>query len=599
MSGAIIDCGGGVVERNENMRALRKNSKVFWLKAGEDTIRKRISTAKDRPSLMKGKSFISEIRQVLKRRNPLYHRSSDTWVLTDEKDAGEVAAEISAQFFGCKKVLCITEKTMGAAEKEITKSKAGADLLEIRADLIRGLTEKSVKKLISKKRSEIIFTIRSRKEGGMNSYTEKKRLALINAACEAGADLVDVELSSGKKLISAVSKAKKNASLIVSYHNFSLTPKLEELERTYLEAKKSGADIVKIVTKAKSINDNFTIFKLLEGKSDLAAFCMGLQGQMSRILAKNYGSRLTYASGQGKKEAAPGQLTTAELDEYNFDKITPNTKVISVVGEHAENSKSRHMHNTMFAKQKIDCVYIPLKTRKEELKTLIDNFRSFGFHGAAITIPHKENIISMIDRIDQNAKNIGAVNTIINSNGALLGYNTDAAGAVLAIKEKTAIKGKKALVIGAGGAGRAIVYGLKREGAKVTITNRTKEKADALAKEFGISSSDMSRIKDLIMKNDIVINATSVGMKPKDNETIIPTEALTSASHSKEKKILLDIVYTPLQTRLIRDAKKAGFITVTGERMLIHQAMGQYKIWTGRQANFGVMESAIINQIRP
>ena len=193
---------------------------------------------------------------------------------------------------------------------------------------------------------------------------------------------------------------------------------------------------------------------------------------------------------------------------YNITKINPKTKIIGVIADFAENSMSRHMHNACFRKLGLDFVYLPFKTRPEELGQFMENFRKFRFHGASVTLPHKEAVIRYIDRLEDTAKEIGAVNTLVANNGKITGYNTDHTGAISALKEKTEIKGIKALVIGAGGGARAIVYGLKKEGAIAIVTNRSLERAHKLASKFNVNFGKFEEIKKLVEGSDIIINAT-------------------------------------------------------------------------------------------
>jgi shikimate dehydrogenase len=232
-------------------------------------------------------------------------------------------------------------------------------------------------------------------------------------------------------------------------------------------------------------------------------------------------------------------------------------------------------------------VYVPLKVLEKELKEFMQNFRKIGFRGSAVTVPHKESIIGCVDNLDETAEKIGATNTLVNNSGIITGYNTDYYGAVEALKEKTTLENKKCLVIGAGGAARAVVYGLKKENASITIVNRTFEKAKSLALEFDINCENIDNSRELIHKNEIIINTTNVGMNPNPNNSIINEEDLIPG------KLVMDIVYNPIETKLIKFARNKGCKVITGDRMLIHQAIGQFELWTGIKPNFKDMEVAL------
>ena len=225
--------------------------------------------------------------------------------------------------------------------------------------------------------------------------------------------------------------------MIISHHDFKETPSLEKLESIYNEINKLSPDFVKIVTTANSINDNFIIFDLLKSKPNLIAFCMGQKGEISRILAPKFGSAVTYCSLGKGKESASGQITLDEMQNlYNVNLINKETNVIGIIGEFAENSMSKYMHNPNFKKNNLDFVYVPFKVAPDELTQFMDNFKKFNFRGAAVTIPHKRDIISLIHNVDETADKIGAVNTLARNNGKTIGYNTDYYGAVEALKEK-------------------------------------------------------------------------------------------------------------------------------------------------------------------
>ncbi|MBN2421855.1 shikimate dehydrogenase [Candidatus Woesearchaeota archaeon] len=479
----------------------------------------------------------------------------------------------------------ITAKTAEQALKELRQAEKLADITELRIDYIKNIDEIKLKNILKKKTKKVIVTCRPDFEGGYFTGRETERFGLLKKAIKLSADYVDIEFKSNKDFIKELIKNKKSSKIIVSYHNFSRTPDLGFLKKLKQEIKKLNPDLIKIITFAESINDNFKIFELLKDSEDLISFCMGLRGQISRILAKKYGSCLTYASLTPGKESASGQLTIDELSKlYNFDMQNKDTKILGVIGEFAENSKSKFMHNPNFKIHNLNFVYIPFKVRPEELPCFMENFRKFDFRGSAVTVPHKEKIFGSIDVLDDTAKKIGASNTLAVKNKKIIGFNTDYYGAAKALKEVTEIKGKNILVLGAGGAARAVLYSLCKENSFVTIINRTKEKAVKLASEFHVKFNDMNNIKRLITKSDIIINTTSVGMNPRPDASLINKDDLLPG------KIVMDIVYNPVKTRLIKYAEEKGCTTVTGDRMLIYQAIGQFELWTGVRPDFKSME---------
>ena len=487
----------------------------------------------------------------------------------------------------------IAAPTLEKAIYELKEAEKYVDLIELRVDYISNIDKNKLKKLLESKKKKAIVTCRPKSLCGNFEGSEEARINLLKKAVEFNADFIDIEIEAGKEKILELIKNKKNSKVIVSHHNSSETSPLAELQKKYEEIKKLSPDLIKIVANANSINDNFTIFDLLKGKKCLISFCMGIRGQISRILAPKYGSMLTFASLSEGKESASGQISIDEMKNvYNISMINEDTNVLGVIGEFAENSMSKYMHNPSFNAKKLNFAYISFKVKGNELGDFINNFKKFNFKGASVTVPHKVAIINYIDSIDETAKQIGAVNTIVNDKNKLAGYNTDYYGAAEALKEKTSLKGKRALVIGAGGASRAIIYALKKEKSHITIINRTNENAKELAGEFDVQYGKFENKKQLIKENEIIINATSVGMKPNVNESIINENELT------EGKVLMDIVYEPSETKLIKIARKKKCIAITGGRMLFYQATGQYKLWARQEPDFKLMEKSLLEQIR-
>lgn len=464
-----------------------------------------------------------------------------------------------------KTLLCIpiVSSSFQEASEDLKEAEKSADITELRLDLIKDLDETKLESLLEARSKPVIATYRGRGED-KNKFLEK--------AVSLGVEYIDIEFEE-ERLIEEIVKNKRKTKVIISHHDFEKTPKIEELENIYNNIKKDHPDLIKVVTKANSINDNFTIFNLLKDKKDLISFCMGEEGKMSRILSGKYGSCVTFCSSDENKISAPGQLTVKEMKNvFNFDKINQDTEVIGIIGSDAEKTSSKHIHNKWFKEKNLDFVFIDFRIKeKEELEDFVSNIRKYGIKGVAVTVPHKEEVMKYLDEIDKTAAKIGAVNTIINKGGKLIGYNTDHYGAMEALKEKTEIAGKKVLIAGAGGAARAIIYGLKDEGAQMTVVNRTFEKAERLAEEFEIKAKDIKEIDQLARENDVIINTTSVGTFP-DERSII--------AEFSSGRIVMDIVYKPRLTSFLKLAERDNCETITGDRMLVHQARKQFKLWT-------------------
>jgi len=265
--------------------------------------------------------------------------------------------------------------------------------------------------------------------------------------------------------------------------------------------------------------------------------------------------------------------------------INAKTSLCAVIGNPIEHSLSPAIHNAGYKALGINFAYVAFKV--EKIKEAVEGIRSLGIRGVSVTIPHKETVVQFLDKIDPLAEKIGAVNTILNDNGVLTGMNTDYAGAMRAIEEKVPLNNKQVTVVGSGGAAKGIAFGLRDKGAQVHIINRTGIHAQNLAEAVGATHSDFTDTKK-IRTADIIINATSVGMTPNNDLTVITKDLLNSA------QLVMDIVYNPMETVLINDAKEVGCQIIYGYKMLLYQAVTQFELFTNHKAPVAVMEEALL-----
>ena len=260
-------------------------------------------------------------------------------------------------------------------------------------------------------------------------------------------------------------------------------------------------------------------------------------------------------------------------------------KICCLIGDPVEHSLSPLIHNAGYQALGIDYVYLPFQVR--DFKRAIEGIRGLNIRGASVTMPYKAKAMEYVDKFDRLAIETGAINTIVNDEGVLTGYNTDYQGALRALEEATSLEGKKAVLIGGGGAATAIALGLRRSGAELVILNRTEEKAKKLAEM--LDAEDFGGLERLgeIASADILINATPVGMWPKTNESLIPQDLLHN------KLTVFDIVYHPKETKLLSEARERGCAVVYGYKMFLYQAATQFELFTGHKAPLRVMESAL------
>jgi shikimate dehydrogenase len=267
--------------------------------------------------------------------------------------------------------------------------------------------------------------------------------------------------------------------------------------------------------------------------------------------------------------------------------IDANTQLYGVIGNPVAHSLSPLMHNRAFAHSGFNGVFVAFPV--ENVEDAVCGIRALGIRGASVTIPHKISIMDFLDEIDETAHRIGAVNTVVNRGGRLSGYNTDAPGAIGALKQRVSIRGKNVYIIGAGGAARAIGFGLVSEGAKVRIVNRTLQKGEELAGALGAGFSLLK--DDLELDCDILINTTPVGMTPHTESMPIPATSI------RKETAVMDIVYNPLRTRLLRAAADKGCATVEGIGMFVYQGAHQFKLWTGQEAPIDIMRDAVMEAL--
>jgi shikimate dehydrogenase len=257
--------------------------------------------------------------------------------------------------------------------------------------------------------------------------------------------------------------------------------------------------------------------------------------------------------------------------------------LFAVFGNPVVHSLSPVMHNAAFAATGFNGVYAAIRVR--DIRLAAAGVRSLGLRGASVTLPHKESVMACLDTIDPAARRIQAVNTIVNDDGTLRGFNTDCAGAIRALEEKITISGRQVAVIGAGGSARAVAHGVLSAGGKVCVFNRSREKGEALAKELGAEFRPLEAFT--AERIEILVNTSPVGMTPQVGQSPVPREKL------RPGMVVMDIVYNPLKTRLLLEAEAGGCVTIDGLAMFVYQGARQFELWTGLSAPVDIMRMAV------
>jgi len=543
----VISTGGGVVLRPANMRRLRRNGLVINLKASVETLFNRLKEKKDRPLLNKPNPK-EELRKHSEGRAPFYN-NADHVIETNSLSVDEVVKRIIKIAKQPRIRVCACISGEHPAEQVEQAVKDGASLVELRLDLMEN---PNIASLIAMSGLPVIATDRKDKQN-------------LIRAIEADCDFIDVEAEAEEKE-RVIEKAKLNScKVIVSTHDFEKTP--EDLAKL-VEATKGG-DISKIVTMAKSEKDCKRVLSLL-GKEPRIAFCIGEIGRETRIRAPLCGSFLTFSG-----NTAPGQLSTKETVE-KLREILASMKQLCIIGDPVEHSLSPRMHNAAIRELGLELEFTYKKENviQEELAEFVERIRSGEIHGASVTIPHKQALLPLADKLTKEAEQMQAANTLFMKEGELVAHNTDASGFLRALEEAGFDPaGKKAVLLGAGGAARAIAHSLSCA-REIVIVNRTEEKAESLASEL-----ENARVGEN-EECDLLVNATPV----------CPVDEIKAT-------VVTDINYSPIRTKLLELAEKSGAKTILGTEMLLHQGAEQFELFTGRKAPVEVMRQALLEAL--
>jgi 3-dehydroquinate dehydratase/shikimate dehydrogenase len=371
----------------------------------------------------------------------------------------------------------------------------------------------------------------------------------------------------------------------VSFHDFEqpADPDLV-LERV----QRFTPDFVKIVTTAQKLTDSVTLLEWLNQHGDdaqLVAIAMGEAGILTRILSLRAGSAFTFAAAPDGAMTAPGQITARTLKElYQIGELDQATRIYGVAGNPVAHSLSPLMQNTAFRRERMNAVYLPLKT--ESLGDLLTVVRRLPLSGLSVTMPLKQQILPYLSNVDPLTARIGACNTVrMGSDGNLVGFNTDVAGIVRPLEKRLPLKGARVLVLGAGGASRAAVFGLADKGAEVFVWSRGNTRATELAAEANVTALERGEIAKT--RFDVLVNGTPCGMHGQEHP--LPLEA-----DEWDAGVVFDLVYNPLETPLLAEARHRGATVIQGVEMFVQQGVRQFELWTGKPAPEAEMQRVVL-----
>jgi len=429
-----------------------------------------------------------------------------------------------------------------------------------------------------------IATCRRKSCGGHFTGSLNAELEFLLKAAQTGCQIVDLEIESVEqctkpqfaKFRAALRAA--GASLLISSHDFTRTRRPDGLNQTAQRIAAFEPDFAKVVTTARSLADNLAVLQMIEDQSlnsHIVGIAMGEEGIISRILSPRAGAAFTFASAAEGAETAPGQISARTmLDLYRLEQLDQATRIFAVAGNPIAHSLSPLMHATAFRRENVNATMLPLKVRT--LDDLLTVVRDLPLDGVAVTMPLKQEVLPHLANMDTLTGRIGACNTLrTGADGKLYGFNTDVAGVVRPLERRMRLPKSRILVIGAGGAARAAVFGLVEQGAEVYIVNRTHERAVTLARKAKAHVLKQNVLAK--QRFDAIINTTPCGMTGVKQQLPIKESELNAS-------LVFDMVYTPIETPLLKLAKSRGLAVISGLEMFVQQGARQFEIWTGKPA---------------
>jgi len=542
-----------------------------------------------------------------------------------------------------------------ALESARRAARDGADLVEWRVDGLADrllprdaeLAQRLVRRLIEVAPKPSIVTVRCAHEGGAWRGDDAHRVAFLEAigTGDPAPRYLDLELASFERSANLRQKVRLavqhdrqardlKTSLMLSAHDFDSRP-ADLLSRYARMVDEPACAVAKLAWRARSLRDDLEAFEILrERRAPTIALCMGEFGLVSRVLARKFGAFLTFARADGGIETAAGQPTVRELvQRWRFRRIGAATKVCGVIGWPIGHSLSPDLHNAGFDALGIDAIHLPMpiegswESFKATVGAMID-FEPLSFRGASVTIPHKEHLVRFVRErggtLCPIAERCGAANTLtverrdgttelgaVNTDapagvGALLAGMRSIGAGVASPADRAALFGRRVALLGAGGAARALALGMLDAGAEVVVFNRSRERAEDLVREIGAARGGRgaSPIRvgggldevGAVGPFDAIVNTTSVGMEGGETQGRSP---IAGDFPFAPTMVVMDAVYRPRETPLLRAARRAGAVVVDGTQMFLRQAEAQFELWTGQAPPPGVFAQALDRAERP
>jgi 3-dehydroquinate dehydratase / shikimate dehydrogenase len=482
----------------------------------------------------------------------------------------------------------VAERTAAEMVVRVRAALRETRTVELRLDWLRSDAER-VRLLRWLKKNKprgatFLATCRRRPGGGQLAGDVREELRWLRLAREAGCQWCDLEIETLQKLPERRVRGLALPRVLLSVHDFRQTPPLGGILKSLTHR---DADAVKIAANARTIGDSVRLLRAARRSKNTVAVPMGDVGLPARILALREGSALAYAP--VAQATAPGQVSLHDMKHlYRAHKLTRRTRVYGVIGNPIGHSLSPLLHNTGFIARNVDAVYLPFLVPK--LRDFLQAIAELGIYGFSVTLPHKQTILRRLADCEPIAAEIGAVNTVVvRRDGSLYGCNTDYVGVLSALQMKLPLAGSRVLIFGAGGSAQAVAFALARADAIVCVCARRARAAKELARAVGGEALPRRALRTEFF--DAILNCTPVGMYPQ--AAISPL-----APRELNCRIVMDLIYRPQRTQLLRFAAQKGIATVSGGEMFLAQGIAQWEIWTGHRAPEAAMRAAVLGALR-
>ena len=481
-------------------------------------------------------------------------------------------------------IASLVGSTAADVRRQVRSASRFADLFEIRLDMIRKRDRPAAMRAATR---PWIATCRTVAEGGRHRGTMEQRAQMLLSAIAAGAAYVDIELHEFHAMATRL-RIPSGVRTIASLHLLG-GEDLPPPGKVYRRLRATGATVIKYAFAARDASDVDRCRTFLNHAADdrqhAIAIAMGASGEASRVLYRVWGGWGMFASAEPDAVSGPGQITARDLRTvYRANRLTRSTRVYGVIGMPVAQSKGVYVHNALFGTPSRVYTRFAVKDLRRFMRTVAP-----WLSGFSVTLPHKEAVIRSLDAVEARARAIGAVNTVIRSGKRLSGFNTDAPAALDAIEQHGSVRGRTVVIIGNGGSARAIAFEAARRGGMVVVVGRNERRARALARAIGVRCAAIRELPAL--EPDVLVNATPVGMVPDVHRTPVRLEGIRPA-------IVMDAVYNPPVTALLKAAKQWGATIVSGTEMYLRQGALQSAMFTQKRPDVRRMRRILAKRLR-